>query len=194
MAYPAGVTEPTPDPTAEAAEPRVGGPAEPDPPSWSVEAGSSTGVFPTVGPAAAPPTGPADLPADDTPGYATYPAAYRGVGYGPELPWRDGPDDTIWALLAHLSYFAFLIVGPLVIMFTRARRSGFVRDQVVEALNLHISLAILAAVCIVLYLLIVPLIVLGVALLIGAVLAVFGAVAASRGEAYRYPLNLRLVR
>jgi uncharacterized Tic20 family protein len=116
------------------------------------------------------------------------------VGYAAPVPWRAGPDDTTWALLAHLSFFAFGVIAPLAIMLTRGKRSKFVRDQAVEALNLHISIGILAVVCLALFFLIIPLIVLAVALLAGAVLAVVGSIAASRGEAYRYPWNIRLVR
>jgi uncharacterized Tic20 family protein len=213
--YPATVTVPQPsadnvpesaDPTAptwaDAPSPEPAAPAAPAAP-WSRSAtiNSSTGTFPSLDPAgirrvSPEPPAPAGQPYG-APTYAGGPGfvgSYPGSAAGPAVPWREGPEDTTWALLAHLSYFAFAIIGPLVIMFTKGRRSAFVRDQAVEALNLHISLVTLAAACVVLFLLMVPLIVLAAVLLAGAALAVIGAVAASRGVAYRYPLNIRLVR
>jgi uncharacterized Tic20 family protein len=86
------------------------------------------------------------------------------------------------------------IIGPLVIMLTKGKESGFVRDQAVEALNFHLTLGIFSVLCLILYFLVVPLFLLVAAAVGGAVCAIIGAVTASRGEPYRYPLNVRLVK
>jgi uncharacterized Tic20 family protein len=104
------------------------------------------------------------------------------------------------AVAAHLATFAGLIVplgsviGPLAVWLTRRHRDPFIDQAGREALNFGISVAIYGAVVLVAALLLVgiPLLVVGVVAWV--VLASLAAVKASQGEAYRYPLTLRLVR
>jgi uncharacterized protein len=116
-----------------------------------------------------------------------------------------------WALFAHLSAILGAIVtghifgigcflGPLIIWLVKRDTMPFVADQGKEALNFNITLAIVGAA---LFLLI--LLTFGVGLILaipaGAVVAlgwlvfvVMGAIKASEGVAYRYPITLRLVK
>jgi uncharacterized protein len=104
------------------------------------------------------------------------------------------PDERTWALLSHLSIFALGIIAPVIIMLTKGKESGFVRDQAVESLNFHITLAIATVVSAILVLVLVGILLLAVIAIAGPVLGIVGAIRAYNGEAYRYPLNLRLVR
>jgi uncharacterized Tic20 family protein len=81
-----------------------------------------------------------------------------------------------------------------VIFLTKGKESGYVRNQSLEALNFSITIAIgylassiLTAVLIGFVLL--P--VLGIAALVFGIIAT---IAASKGETYRYPFTLRLVK
>jgi hypothetical protein len=104
-----------------------------------------------------------------------------------------------WGVAAHLSgflaaYVALGFLGPLVVMLTGGQRSAFVRRHAVEALNFNLSVLLWVAIS---ALLVVVLI--GIPMLIGIgivylVASIMGALAASRGEEYRYPLTLRFVR
>ena len=104
------------------------------------------------------------------------------------------------AMAAHLSTFAGLIVpfgsviGPLAVWLTRRDRDPFIDQAGREALNFGISIAIYGAVLLVAALLLVgiPFLIIGVVAWV--VLASLAAVKASQGQAYRYPLTLRLVR
>jgi uncharacterized protein len=104
------------------------------------------------------------------------------------------------AVAAHLSTFAGLVVpfgsviGPLAVWLTRRRRDPFIDQAGREALNFGISIAIYGAVVLVAALMLVgiPLLIAGVVAWV--VLASLAAVRASHGQAYRYPLTLRLVR
>ena len=104
------------------------------------------------------------------------------------------------AVAAHLSTFAGLVVpfgsviGPLAVWLTRRDRDPFIDDAGREALNFGISIAIYGAVVLVATLMLVgiPLLVVGV--IAWVVLASLAAVKASQGQAYRYPLTMRLVR
>jgi uncharacterized Tic20 family protein len=104
------------------------------------------------------------------------------------------------AVAAHLSTLAGLVVpfgsviGPLAVWLTRRDRDPFIDDTGREALNFGISIAIYGLVALIGTLLLVgiPLLILGT--IAWVVLASLAAVKASQGQAYRYPLTLRLVR
>ena len=114
-----------------------------------------------------------------------------------------------WAVLAHASALIQFVsipslFGPLIVWLLK-RDDPVVEPHAREALNYQISLfiyfAVLAVAAIVLALTIVgillwPLLfIIGVALVIAEIVfAIVGAMAASRGELYRYPMNLRLIR
>ena len=104
------------------------------------------------------------------------------------------------AAAAHLSTFTGLIVpfgsviGPLAIWLTRRDRDPFIDQAGREALNFGITIAIYGTVLVVAALMLVgiPFLIIGVVAWV--VLASLAAVKASQGQAYRYPLTLRLVR
>jgi uncharacterized protein len=104
------------------------------------------------------------------------------------------------AVAAHLSTFAGLVVpfgsviGPLAVWLTRRDRDPFIDQAGREALNFGITIAIYGAVLLVAALLLVGIPLLMVGVVAWVVLASLAAVKASAGQAYRYPLTLRLVR
>jgi uncharacterized Tic20 family protein len=104
------------------------------------------------------------------------------------------------AVAAHLSTLAGLVVpfgsiiGPLAVWLTRRDRDPFIDDTGREALNFGISIAIYGMVALVGALLLVGIPLLIVGMIAWVVLASLAAVKASQGQAYRYPLTLRLVR
>jgi uncharacterized Tic20 family protein len=122
----------------------------------------------------------------------------------PSAPGTTTADERNLALVAHLVAFAgFLIpfgniVGPLVVWLTQKDKSAFVTDQALESLNFQITVTIVAVVLIALAMTVIGLVVAipGFAILgIGSlVLIILAAIAASRGERYRYPFCLRLVK
>ena len=145
--------------------------------------------YPPIPPAQYQPAPPA-LP--QPPGYPQQqPPAQPG---GP-VPAPLQSDETMWAVLAHLSYFVLSLIGPLVIMLVAGTQRPFARANAVEALNFHITLFFAAVVAVVLMVLTLGLLfILPVAVFVyGAVFAVIAAVKSGRGEGYRYPLTLRLV-
>ena len=113
----------------------------------------------------------------------------------PPAPWGPPPqgEDTTWAVLSHLSFFAFGLIAPLVIYLVKKDESPFTRHHAAEALNFHITLAIAAIVSAVLILVLIGILLLAVVFIGGAVLAILAALAAGRREMYRYPLTIRFV-
>jgi uncharacterized Tic20 family protein len=139
-----------------------------------------------------PPSGGYGMPAaPPPPGYS--PPAYPGGGtLSPQ-------EERTWAMLAHLSALLGLVVGlsfigPLVVMLTQGQKSPFVRDQAVEALNFQITTYLATIVGVVLILVLVGLILLPIIGLLWLVFTIMASVAANKGERYRYPFNIRLVK
>ncbi|MFC8192193.1 DUF4870 domain-containing protein [Cellulomonas sp. NPDC057328] len=105
-------------------------------------------------------------------------------------------DERTWAVLAHALPLLVSFVAPLVIWLVLRGRGPFVEHHAKESLNFQITVLGAAMVTTVAAVLTFGL--LGflpyVVLVAGAVLHVVGAVAASRGEWFRYPVSVRLVR
>src|ERR1043165_3574010 len=104
-------------------------------------------------------------------------------------------NEKIWSMLSHLSmFFGVGFILPLVVYLAMRKESEYVACNAREALNFHISLLIYGLCCIPLIFIVV-----GIPLLImlglgSLVFAIIGAVKASDGQCYRYPLTLRLVK
>jgi uncharacterized protein len=119
---------------------------------------------------------------------------------GPPQPgeYATGPlmtdaDQRMWATLAHISGLLFGFLGPLVIYLVMKDKGRFVRSQSLEALNFQITVAIAAIVSAILILVLIGLFLLPIIAVAAVVLMIMAAIAANRGEEYRYPLTLRLV-
>jgi uncharacterized Tic20 family protein len=159
--------------------------------------------LPTPSAAATPPPGgpglPPGFPPQDYPpppplAYPP-PAGHSLAPYDPTAPVHPtGPNDTLWAVLSHLSYFVFALIAPLVIMLTVGSTSHFVKRHSTEALNFHISLLIYAVVSAVLIVVIVGFFLLLAVAIFGVVMSIVAAVKAGQGQGYRYPLTIRLVK
>jgi len=113
-------------------------------------------------------------------------------------------DTTTWAMAAHLTALASLLVGfpfvgPLIVYLAK-KENPFVRRHAAEALNFNLSIMlytlILGVVTAILLFVLVGFLLIPLFVLLGAAWIIFtvvAAVAASRGEEYRYPLTIRFV-
>ena len=132
------------------------------------------------------------------PGYGQPGPGHPGYGQpgyqyaGPNV--MSDADQRLWATLTHLSGLIFPLVGPLVVWLVLRERGAFVEDQTKESLNFNITLVILGVV-----ITIISVITLGIGSILylyyvaAVVFMILAAVAANRGERYRYPLTIRLV-
>ncbi|ODU45622.1 MAG: orotate phosphoribosyltransferase [Lysobacteraceae bacterium SCN 69-123] len=105
-----------------------------------------------------------------------------------------------WGMFAHLAALAGIVIplgnllGPLIVWLVKKDTMPFVADQGKEALNFNITVFIAAFVSGILTLVLIGfllLIVVGIAWL---VLTILAALAANKGETYRYPFTLRLIK
>ena len=109
-------------------------------------------------------------------------------------------DEKTWGMLAHLSTLVGLIVpfgtilGPLVVWLMKKDTMPFVADQGKEALNFNITVIIGMIIGGILTLVLIGVLVMIAVGLAWLVLTIMAALAANKGEAYRYPFTLRLVK
>ncbi|ALN58745.1 MULTISPECIES: DUF4870 domain-containing protein [Lysobacter] len=109
-------------------------------------------------------------------------------------------DEKTWGMLAHLSTLVGLIVpfgtilGPLVVWLIKKDTMPFVADQGKEALNFNITVLIAMIIGGILTLVLIGVLVMIAVGLAWLVLTIMAALAANKGEAYRYPFTLRLVK
>jgi hypothetical protein len=103
-------------------------------------------------------------------------------------------DRRTWSMLAHLGGIVLGFIAPLVVWLMYKDRDEFVKDQAQEALNFQITLAIAYAVSTVLTFVLIGIFTFAIAWIGGIILMIIAGMAANRGERYRYPLTLRLVK
>ena len=107
---------------------------------------------------------------------------------------KSTPDEKTMAMLAHLLALVSGFVGPLIIWLIKKDESDFVNDQGKEALNFGISITIYSFVAglslmVVIGILLMPAV--GIFALVNIIRA---AMAANKGERFRYPLCIRLIK
>lgn len=128
---------------------------------------------------------------------ADYPLNGRGRAYAPGIT----DDEKTWALISHLSLLAHLVIPlfaiaiPIIIWATKKDSSAFVDDHARESINFQITLILY-------HLIAIPLAIItcgigGLLVLVAYVLGVVGmimaAMAANRGEFFRYPMTFRFI-
>ncbi|HMC67145.1 MAG TPA: DUF4870 domain-containing protein [Gemmataceae bacterium] len=101
-------------------------------------------------------------------------------------------DERTMAMLCHLGGALLGFLVPLIIWLIKKDQSKFVDDQGKEALNFHITLLIGHVIGGVLICFTFGLINFAVWVL-GIVFGIIGAMAANRGERYRYPFAIRMI-
>ena len=114
----------------------------------------------------------------------------------------DSSNANTWATLSHLPVGGFLI--PLLALLIEGPKSEWVKYHSTEALNFHLSTFIIGIVALPVFFilaivtkgagffLMIPLLML---LSVGSLIfGIMGMIAASKGEYYRYPLTLRLIK
>ena len=179
-------TEGTPDPTYEPGEP--GGPSEP---AGGGAVPTPESSYPPPGYDQAPPYGQQYPQGAPTAGYQQ--PGYQQPGYRAPAPLSPS-DERTWATLAHVAPIVTSFVAPLIIWLVFRERSRFVDDQGKEALNFQIFLAIAYVVGIITAALVIGLLIIFAAWVLSIVFGIRGAIAASRGEPYRYPLTWRVIK
>ena len=128
-----------------------------------------------------------------TPGVQGYWDGQKWTGDVAPLAPAAGPDDNTMAMLAHVLGIFTGFVGPLVLYLVKKDESPFIRSQAAEALNFQITLMISYIGSLILFLVLIGILTFLVTMVLGFIFPIMGAVAANRGENYRYPISIRFV-
>lgn len=105
-----------------------------------------------------------------------------------------------WVLLSHLSGFAGFIfpfghiLGPILVHFAKKDQSAAVAEHSKEALNFQITFTIYYIIASILVFLLIGFFLIPVLVVIHIFLMIKAALAADKGDFYRYPLTFRFVQ
>ncbi len=128
------------------------------------------------------------------------PPAYSAPPPGMVAPYSDvvgrqlTSDETTWSMLAHLGGFVLGFLAPLIVMLTKGNESPYTRRSAVEALNFQITLIIGYVVAIVLTFVVIGIILFPLLYIANIAFCIIAGMAANKGQDYKYPLTLRLVK
>ena len=103
-------------------------------------------------------------------------------------------DDSTMAMLAHLLGIFFGFIPSLVIWLIKKDESPFVAQEACEALNFQITLIIGYAIAGALMIIVIGALLFPALYILNIVFCIIAAVASSKGQAYRYPFALRLIK
>ena len=102
-------------------------------------------------------------------------------------------DSRTMAMLAHLLPIVTGFLGPLVIYLMKKDDDPYVRDQAAESLNFSLTLIIAYLISAILILVVIGIFLMIAIWICALIFHILGGMAASRGDSYRYPINIRMV-
>ena len=132
-------------------------------------------------------------------------SAPQAAAQAAPAPYAASSQSRQWALFAHLSSLAGLVIGlnflgPLIIYLVKKNEDPYVTEHAREALNFNLSVFLYLIVCafaaVILTLVLIGILLFPVLFAIAIawiVLTIVAAVKANNGEVYRYPLTIRFV-
>ncbi|MFV1970078.1 MAG: DUF4870 domain-containing protein [Acidimicrobiia bacterium] len=104
-------------------------------------------------------------------------------------------DSRGWAVAAHLlPLVSIYIIGALVIWLIKRDEDEFVEEHAREALNFQLSVLIYGLVSLLLIVILIGFFLLLAVGIFALVMSIIAAVKAAKGEPYRYPLTIRMVK
>jgi uncharacterized Tic20 family protein len=104
-----------------------------------------------------------------------------------------GTDPKTLAMLAHLLGLLTGFLGPLIIYLVSGDKDPFVRHHAAEALNFQLTVLIGYLVSAVLMIILIGFLTFFAIWVAAIALSIIAAIAANRGEWYRYPISIRMV-
>jgi uncharacterized Tic20 family protein len=125
------------------------------------------------------------------PQYSQPPYGQQGQPSGP--PMRP-EDEKLWATLIHLGGILFWIVPALVGYLVLKDRGPFIREHTRVALNFQITMAIVLVASGLLSVIIIGAITGFAAGVVIVIFSIIAAVAANRGQYYKYPLTFEFIK
>ena len=116
------------------------------------------------------------------------------VNYAQPQPPLSPADEKLWATLTHVGGIFFHWLAPLIAYLVLKDRGPFVRWHTRQALNFQLTVLIAYIAGVVLSLVFIGFLVLFAAFAVNIVFSILAAMAANRGEFYRYPVAIEFVK
>lgn len=117
---------------------------------------------------------------------------YAQPGYAQPGGAVDANDNGI-AVLGHLGGLLFGFLVPLVIYLIKKDESAYLRHHSAEALNFQITIFIALIVSFILIFVIIGIFLVFAVIIASWVFGIIAAIAANKGEWYRYPMTIRMI-
>ncbi|RDH96513.1 hypothetical protein DEU32_109128 [Curtobacterium sp. AG1037] len=122
------------------------------------------------------------------PGGPQYPQGYQ-------VPQPMSPEDQrLWATLTHVGGIFFNFLVPLIAYLVLRDRGSFIKEHTRTALNFHITAAIAYIVSGLLCIVLIGFVLLPIIGVLVIVFAIMAAIAANRGDLYKYPLTIEFIK
>ena len=118
----------------------------------------------------------------------------KPVDESPAVELEGSQDARNMALLCHLLGLFTFFIGPLIVWLLKKDDSPYVDRQGKEALNFQIGITIAYFVSSWLTLICIGVVLLAVVFVVDLIFVIMACMAASKGEEYRYPVSLRLIK
>jgi uncharacterized Tic20 family protein len=112
--------------------------------------------------------------------------------YAPPPP-LSPDEERLWATLVHVGALLLGFLAPLIAYLVLRDRGPFIRWHTAQALNFHLTVLIGYLISGVLILLLIGFVLFFAIYVLTIVFAILAAVAANRGEYYRYPMTIPFV-
>jgi len=103
-------------------------------------------------------------------------------------------DERLWAAMSHAGTILFGFVPALIIWLVQKEKSSFVETESKEALNFGILVTVLYIIGWVTSIIFIGFLIIPATWIITLIFCIQGAIKANKGENYRYPLNVRLIK
>lgn len=103
-------------------------------------------------------------------------------------------DERLWATLIHIGGILIGFISPLIGYLVLKDRSAFVREHSRQALNFQITMAIAYVVGWVLTIVLIGFLVVMAVWVVNIVFSIIAAIAANKGELYKYPLTIQFIK
>lgn len=103
-------------------------------------------------------------------------------------------EERTWGLFAHLSPLVIGFIGPLVIWLIKKDESEYISEHGKEALNFQITILIGMLISIPLIFIIIGGLLMAVLAILNLVFIILATIETSKGNNYRYPVSIRLVK
>jgi uncharacterized Tic20 family protein len=124
----------------------------------------------------------------------TVPPGPPAANQGPPVLDMPSKDECTMAMLGHILGIVLGFIGPLIIWLIKKDQSKFVDDQGKEALNFQLTILIAMAVSGALICVFIGIVLFVAVWIADIVFCIIGGLKANSGVAYRYPMNIRMIK